>query len=330
MKRWVCLFVLTLLFLTGVAHARTYKIATATWIGWSPNNVADVKGFWKAQGLEVEVLNYPNPVEAYAALANQRVDIINTMIGSGVGFYLKGTPCAILAELDWSMGGDRLVLKKGLDPQALKGQPFGVYASEPSLLFFLHQYLSAHQMKLSEVNLVEMDGENLAINFIAGRLRAIADYDPHGLRAEKEGNGETVATAGTYPGSIPEGYVARADVLQTIPRADLVKILKGWIQAVQWINDDTNWAEYAQILNTKTFEGIGPFSEADLQAMRDNDASIHDVPTLIARNQAGGGLLTYLQELKTMLQENNLLTKDFTPEALFDPSAIMEALHGAE
>jgi NitT/TauT family transport system substrate-binding protein len=330
MKRWVCMFVLTTLFLTGVAQARTYKIGMVPWIGWSPNNVADVKGFWKAQGLDVQVINYANPTETHTALINQRVDLINVMMGSVVGFYMKDSPCVMVAELDWSTGGDKLVVKKGLDPQALKGQPFGVYTSEPSILFFLNQYLAEHQVKLSDVNLVEMDVEDLAVNFIAGRLQAISNYDPYALRAAQEGNGETVATAGTYPGSIPEGYAARADVLQTIPREDLVKLLKGWVQAVQWINDDANWVEYAQILNTKTFEGMGPFSDADLRAMRGNDASIHNVHTLIARNQAGGGLLTYLQELKAMLQENNLLTKDFAPADLFDPSAIMEALQGAE
>lgn len=326
MKRRILMFVFITLLLTGIVNARTYKIGMVPWIGWSPNNVADVKGFWKAHGLDVQVVSYGNPAETYTALMNQRVDIINTMMGSVVGFYMKENPCVMLAELDWSTGGDKLVVKKGLDPQALKGQPFGVYTSEPSILFFLNQYLSANHLKLSDVNLVEMDVEDLAANFIAGRLQAISNYDPYALRAAQEGNGETVATAGAYPGSIPEGYATRADVLQTIPHEDLVNILKGWVQAVQWITDDANWAEYQQILNTKTFEGMGPFSEADLKAMRSNDASIHDVQTLIVRNQVGGGLLTYLQNLKTMLQENNLLTKDFTPAGLFDPSVIMEAL----
>jgi NitT/TauT family transport system substrate-binding protein len=330
MKRMLFVIAMVILLVTNLASARPYKIGMVPWIGWSPNNVADVKGFWTAQGLEVEVLSYANPGETYTALMNKRVDIVNTMMGSVVGFYMKDNPCVIIAELDWSTGGDKLVVKKGLDPQTLKGQPFGVYTNEPSILFFLNQYLAAHQVKLSEVNLVEMDVEDLAVNFIAGRLQAISNYDPYALRAEQAGNGEVVASAGSYPGSIPEGYAARVDVLQTIPHEDLVKILKGWIQAVQWINDPANWTEYTQILSTTTFAGMVPFTDADFQAMRRNDASIHAVPTLLARNQADGGLVTYLRDIKTMLQDNNLLTKDFTPADLFDRQAILEALQSVK
>ena len=254
----------------------------------------------------------------------------NLMMGSVVGFYMKDIPCSIIAEVDWSTGGDKLVVKKGLDPKTLKGQPFGVYTSEPSILFFLKQYLSAHNLKLSDVKLVEMDVEDLAVNFIAGRLQAISNYDPYALRAEQEGNGEVAATAGSYPGCMPEGYAAKADVLKTIPRADLIKILKGWIEAVKWINDQANWEEYKQILNSKTYAGMGPYSDQELKDMLNTYASIHDVKTLVERNRTGGGLLTFLTELKTMLKESNLLTKDFTPEAIFDNSAIMEALQSPE
>jgi NitT/TauT family transport system substrate-binding protein len=52
------------------------------------------------------------------------------------------------------------------------------------------------------------------------------NYDPQALRAEREGNGKVVATSATFPGCIPEGFVARTDVLKSIPPEDLAKIFQ--------------------------------------------------------------------------------------------------------
>ncbi|MBF0552023.1 MAG: hypothetical protein HQK60_16000, partial [Deltaproteobacteria bacterium] len=53
MKRLILMITLTLVMAAGSAQARTYKIGTVHWIAFSPVNVAEVKGFWKDQGIDV-------------------------------------------------------------------------------------------------------------------------------------------------------------------------------------------------------------------------------------------------------------------------------------
>ncbi len=61
------------LILSDMAYARIYRIGMLHWAGFSINNVADVKGFWKDQGIEVQVINLANNQELNNAFVNKRI-----------------------------------------------------------------------------------------------------------------------------------------------------------------------------------------------------------------------------------------------------------------
>jgi len=326
MKQRMMMFTLIfILALCGTAYSRDYKIVMIAWAGWSPANVADVKGFWKEEGINVSLYNVENLQAVHTLFKSRRVDISFEMMGSIVSLYMDGLPVTIIAETDWSHGGDKIIVKKELDMNRLKGTPVGVYLNMPSVTFFLHRYLSATGLKLSDLRIIEMETDVLASHFIEGRFNMIVNYDPEAIRAEREGNGKVVATTATYEGCMPDGMMVLDDVLKTIPHSDLVKIFKGWIKAVKWIQDPANWKEYMDILNKHTFKGMPPFSEKDLKEIVDA-ARIHNATAQLERNQDGGGLHTYLKELKGFLSSNNMLKKDFDPEKIFDNKAVTEAL----
>ncbi len=326
MKQRMMIFTLIFtLVLCGTAHSRDYKMVMIPWAGWSPANVADVKGFWKEQGIDVSIYNVDNLQAVHTLFKSKRVDIGFEMMGSIVSLYMDGLPVTIIAETDWSHGGDKIILKKEVDIKSLKGKTVGVYLNMPSVTFFLNQYLSLEGLKLSDVRIIEMETDVLAKHFIEGQFNMIVNYDPEAMRAEREGNGKVVATTATYEGCMPDGMMILDDVLKTIPHGDLVKIFKGWIKAVKWIQDPANWKEYMDILNKHTFKGMPPFSEKDLKEITDA-ARIHNASVQLERNQDGGGLHAYLKELKAFLSSNNLLKKDFDSEKIFDNKAITEAL----
>ena len=325
MKRVLCTCLFVSLMFVNVSYARTYKIATVAWAGWSPANVADVKGFWKEEGIDVKVYTTANPLEALNLFRNKLVDIAFDMVGSMVGLYMDGLPISIIAETNWSHGGDKIIVKSDLDVAELKGKPIGVYFSQPSVLYFLNQYLSTIGLQASEARIIEMEADVLTEHFIAGRFGMIVAYDPHALRAVKEGNGKIVATSASYEGVIPEGMMALTDVLNEIPENDLKKILKGWVTAAEWIQDEANWGEYMEILNNYTFENDPPYSEQELKQMV-NAVRIHGADMLRLRNQNGGGLQKYLADLKTFLTLNDILKEDFTVEGIFHNTPIMDIL----
>ncbi len=320
------LFIFGLFCLTpGSLFARTYKIGMIHWIAYSPLNVAEKKKYWDDEGIAVKLINFDSNQELNSALEQGNIDLALDMMGSWVGMYMQGIPLTLIAETDWSFGGDKIIAKKDLNLYALKGRTIGVYLNQPSVLFFLNRYLNRSHVKLSDVRIIEQEPEALADSFIKGRFRLIVDYDPQALRAMRDGGGHVVATSASFQGCIPEGFVARTDRLRTIPKQVLAGIYRGWIRAVKWSKNADNWPEYRRILNTGTFKGEQPYSDSDLKEML-NSVSIHDVQTQLARNRNGGGFHTYLQELRLFLKENNMLKIDYDPQKIFDNQVIVEVL----
>jgi len=325
MKRIMIVVSMIVLALSSAAYGKTYNIAIVSWIAWGPANVADVKGFWKEQGIDVRVVTLSNPIVVGELFRKNRVDIIFEMIGAAVGMYMEGLPVIMVSEIDWSHGGDKIIIKKGVNPADLKGEPVGIFLNQPSVTYFLNQYLSGVNLKLSDIQLIEMENPAIVNNFIAGRFKAAVCFNPDALRAEKEGEGILVATTADYEGCNPECIMMMQETFKEMPKDDLAKILKGWINAVKWSKDEKNWKEYVDILNNHTFKDNPPLSENELKEIL-NTVRVHDVNMMTERNRDNGGLEIYLKNLKSFMKENNMLKKDFNPKDIFDNKVIMEVL----
>lgn len=318
-------FLLTFLMFANAAEARTYRIGMIAWIAYSPLNVAANQQIWKNLGVDVEVINFGSNQELNGALENKRIDIALDMMGSWVGMLQSGVPLTILGETDWSYGGDKIISRKVVDMASLKGQSIGVYLNQPSVTYFLSQYLSQQNLGLSDVTVVELEPEAMTNNFIAGRLNVIVNYDPQALRAVNEGNGIVAATSASWDGVIPEGFVAQTENYKTMNKDDLKKIFQGWLQAVSWSKDPANWKTYTSTLNEKTFPSDDAFSDEVLKEMLDS-VRIHDQSAALARNKSGGGLQQYLSDLKVFLKNAGQLKVDYDPATLADTSVYQSVL----
>jgi NitT/TauT family transport system substrate-binding protein len=309
------------------APPRTYRIGMVHWAAYSALNVADVKGLWKAQGLDVEVVNYLDNAVLNSDLHTRKIDLAEDMIGSWVDLYMSGVPLTVLGETDWSHGGDKIILKDTVSSvQTLKGQKVGVYLKLLSTNFFLGKYLAMNGLKFTDFTIEQAVGpRDLSTSFINGEYQMVLNYDPEAVRAVNEGGGKVVATSRDYAGVIPEGFVARTDNLRGIPQADLVKIFKGWIRGVKWTADPANWAEWQTILNEKTFEGDGPFTEAELKEFIGN-VKVHNQAEQLERNKVDGGLYAYLRETSQFMLDNGMSTRPYLPSDVFDNTAFTQAL----
>lgn len=321
-QRFMIIMIFALIF-TGIANARTLRIGVVPWAGFSPAHVADEKGFWKSLGIDVEIVGYENNDNMKRALIYKRIDFAIDVPGVWIDLFMQEIPVIILAETDWSFGGDKLIIKKNMNPASLKGQTVGVFSN--AAIPLLHKYLTENNLALSDVRLIEQSLEELPNNFISGRFKAVVCSDPFALQLEKEEHGTLAATSATYPGCITDSFAARTDVLKYIPKGDVINIFKGWIKAVDWLDDKSNEKEYFDILNKRTFESDSPYSETELKKIL-SGVRIHNAAMLTKENHENGGMSVYLKEFRAMLKENNMLKKDFSPQDIFDNTAIMDAL----
>ncbi len=310
------------------ATKRTYRIGTTEWIAWSPLDVASVKGFWKEEGLSVELVHYYGGPVLIDVIRSGKVDFSVNMVGDVIGMHMQGIDMTILAEVDWSHGGDKIIVKKGTSLARYRNKPIAIHYDSPAIWFFMHRYLSGRGLRLADYRLVELEPDDLVAQFVAGRVSVIQHYEPYAFKAVSGGNGKVVATSADYEGVIPECLYGATDNLEQIPASDMRKILRGWIRAAQWVRDPSNWPEYIKILNEQTFRGHRPYSDRQLRKMFEG-VRIHDRQTLLSRNRDGGGLSVHLTEVRSFLSDSGRLRRDYDVRQIFDNRFILDLLEPA-
>lgn len=257
------------------------RIGQNPWAGWAAIDVAKQKGFFEEEGLDVEVVHSVTDQEMATQLQNGRIDMGVGMIGTWIGYANRGDtePLTIVAETDWSYGGDQIITKRTVDTSKLAGKSVAVYLDQPSVAFFLQQYLSElpTPLKLSDVKLVELEAAAIADEFEKGTYEVTVNYEPDSLRQlAPTAGGVRVKTSRSYPGAVPEGFAVRTAALgSTLSRDTVTKALRAWLKAVEWAYgasgngqtaDPAHYEEFKTILRNQTFADNGtPAELTDLE-----------------------------------------------------------------
>jgi NitT/TauT family transport system substrate-binding protein len=112
-------------------------------------------------------------------------------------------------------------------------------AGEPGLppYFIMLYLLHKHGLSLSDVQFQDMTTQNAATAFSSGSVDAAAIYEPFLSQAMKQRSGSRVVVSSAQtPGLIVDLIFVREDVLKA-RRNDVNKLIAGWRQAVQYIQE---------------------------------------------------------------------------------------------
>lgn len=314
------LALLALLTLTVGQAAERVRLAMSPWAAWTPALGGEAQGLWRAQGIDVEVTVMSDDDQVRRALAEGRTELSLAMIGNHVGGIIAGQDLVILGETDWSHGGDKVVLRRGVKPADLRGATVGIYLDQPSVRFFLQRALQAYGLDDHAVRIAEVvDTAALADAFVNGTYPLVVDFDPEALRALREGDGRVLATSATFPGVIPEGFAMRRGALTA---EVLERFFRGWFAAVRWSRDPANWSAYAALMRAKAF--TARTTEADLLTMV-AAVRIHEPGRALSENAAGGGLDGYLKEVAEYLRAGGTLPATWDAQRVVDTTAFRRA-----
>ena len=315
--------VMLMLGVYSPAWARTYRVATTPWMGWAFLDVASAKGFWKAEGLTVELLNFPDGTSYMDAQLAGLVDFSCGMVGDVVWLHTHQRPCRILLETDWSLGGDKFFLRKGRRLEDLGDSPLGLYQARYALPFFLRKTLGASYRHLQGTRPAVFTPEDLVAQFRAGRLDAGIICDPF---AEQLGpDAVLLATSADVPGSLPECFFGTQDRVADTPPQDLASLTRGIQRAMAWMQAPGNGAELFAIVRSHSFSAVQGFTARDMAAQM-RAAPSHPWPRLLARNAPGGGLEAYLGELRAFLVKFDPSGARFKPGDLFEAKVALGRL----
>lgn len=221
------------------------KIGLVTWLGYGPFYIAQEKGYFKENNVEVQLEKIEGDVERRAAIASGNLDAIALTLDSMIVLRSNGIPLKTVMAIDASNGGDGLVAVQSINSvEDLKGHEIAFPSGLPSH-FFLYSVLKEHGMKMSDIKPVMMDADQAGAAFASGKIDAAVTWEPWLSKAKEVGRGHVLADSRTHPGEIEDVLFMRDDVVSKRSQ-EIEGFIKAWYKAVDFVT--ANPAEAKSIM----------------------------------------------------------------------------------
>ena len=221
------------LFVAGPAAAEPLKVAHSTWVGYGPFYIAQELGFFKDEGLDVELILMEDVKTRMPALATGQVDAAATTVDAVLNFYSAKRPFRYVFAVDDSRGGDGIVAERSIRTvAALKGKRIAFSEGSVSQ-FYLGVLLKEAGLSLTDIQPVNLTAGDAGAAFVASRVDAAVTWEPWLTRGSRAEHGHVLVDSSTSPGLITDVIVTTEERLVT--RAEeLQAFYRAWVRAVEW------------------------------------------------------------------------------------------------
>ena len=287
----------------GSGFSKSYTLGLVEWEPWATAYVADQKGFWKSEGIDVQITQFSDYQNgSVKAFKYGKTDFSIMMLGSAINMIEQNSRYTIIYEHGWSHGGDCFILSSKLsDIGRLKNRKTGMYTTTVPVLFFLNKILEKSNLELADIDFLEVSNTvNLNRAFRKGIFSAIVSYNPEASNVIKDGTGKLLFTSADFPGVIPEGLVVQNKILSESP-GDVLKFLRGWLRSVKWQQEPENQTEYFQILEKTMFKNSS-YTIEELKAFHAGGRIHHTLEQITRANQSG--MRSYINALLMFMKKN--------------------------
>jgi NitT/TauT family transport system substrate-binding protein len=170
-----------------------------------PLSVAERKGYFKDEGLEVEIPDFAGGAKALQALVGGSVDMVSGAYEHTINMVAKKQPVkAVVLQAKFSsivllMSKERAA--KYRSPKDLKGLKIGVTAPGSSTNIFVNNLLAKDGLKPSDVSIVGVGtGSGAFAALDKGEIDALSNLDPVITQLESTGKFVAVADSRTEKG----------------------------------------------------------------------------------------------------------------------------------
>ncbi len=201
--------------------------------------VADAKGFFKEEGLDVTLKEYSSGKGALIGMFNNEVEI-GTAAEAPLTFNsFERQDFLLFGSIGYSDKSMKIIARKdrGINSATdLEGKKIAVHKSSASH-YFLSVFLMQNLIPESEVNIVYMESENLVPAIINGEIDAFSWRDP-GTQYAKDALGDNAVEFST-PGLYRKTFdvIAMKDFIKNRPET-IKMILRALLKAEKFIQKE--------------------------------------------------------------------------------------------
>jgi NitT/TauT family transport system substrate-binding protein len=182
---------LALLTLAGTAQAQDKPEQSKIKLGvggksllyYLPLTVAERQGYFKDEGLQVEIEDFQGGAKSLQALMGGSVDVVSGAYDHTIQIQAKGQQLtAVVAQGRYPGAVIALrneVAAKYKEPKDLKGLKFGVTAPGSTSHFALSKFLTTHGMKPDDVSVTGVGtGASVVAALQRGDIDGVSNFDP--------------------------------------------------------------------------------------------------------------------------------------------------------
>jgi NitT/TauT family transport system substrate-binding protein len=183
----------------------TIAVGGKTLFYYLPLTVAERKGYFKEEGLEVEIPDFPGGARALQAMVGGSADMVSGAYEHTINMLAKKQPIkAVVLQAKYSsivllLPKDKAAKYKGA--KDLKGLKIGVTAPGSSTNMFVNNLLAKDGLKPTDVSIVGVGtGAGAFAALDKGEIDAISNLDPVITQLEATGKFVAVADSRTEKG----------------------------------------------------------------------------------------------------------------------------------
>lgn len=231
----------------------------APWPGVLPYIVAYEKGFFKAEGLDVNLIKTTSYTEQIADFISGRLDFVGDFaLIDVVKKVSAGEKINVILATDYSNGADGIVSHKDIkNITDLKGKSVAV-EKETLGEYLLYDALRKNNLNLSDVKIVNLSAQESVQAFIRGEVDAAVSYEPDLSLSLDQGQGNLLYTSVQSPGLIMDTLVFKPDFVTENPLL-VEAVVRSYARAVDYIasNPADSYAVGAKYfdITSSEFEG---------------------------------------------------------------------------
>ncbi|MFG2027957.1 ABC transporter substrate-binding protein [Streptomyces sp. NPDC048825] len=291
----------------------------SAWPGWFPWQVADEKGLFAKNGIQVELKYFDSYTDSLNAMATGSINANSQTLNDTLASVAGGSQQTIVLTNDNSTGNDAIIAREGIDTVAdLKGKT--VAAEQGTVDHFL-LLLALEKAGLSEkdVNFKPLPTDAAAAAFAAGKVDAVGVFAPFTTTALKLKGSKVIASSKDFPGSIPDHTVVSPELAKNSPKT-VQALVDTWFETLGWI---TAHHDEAVAIMAKR----GGVSVADYEAY-DEGTTLFDTKANIEAftpGSADANLDYQAKKIADFLVSSKLVDTAPKLDGLLDPTFIKKA-----
>ena len=238
----------------ATADAGQMRLGMTTWVGYGPLFLARDKGFFKDNGLEVDLRIIEEASIYMAALAAGELDGNASTIDEIMKYRSPDFCFKAVVALDDSHGGDGVLTQMDVNSlKDLKGKQIALNEGSVSQFWF-NILLTREGMTEKDLQISNMTADDAAAAFIAGQVPAAVTWEPHLSLVREKKQGKVLIDSTSTPGLIVDVVDLNCDFIKNNPK-DVEALVKGLYKAMEFIKSNPDEA------NAIMAKGVGGYLE---------------------------------------------------------------------